>query len=63
MVGTEDNERAAELEILRAVKAGEAAAYRSIVEKYQGRVYAMVYGMVRNREDAKDAKGFVFFVD
>ena len=54
MVGTEDNERAAELEILRAVKAGEAAAYRSIVEKYQGRVYAMVYGMVRNREDAKD---------
>lgn len=54
MVATEDNARAAELEILRAVKAGEAAAYRGIVEKYQGRVYAMVYGMVRNREDARD---------
>ena len=24
------------------------------MEKYQGRVYAMVYGMVRNREDARD---------
>ena len=40
--------------MLKAVVDGDATAYRGLVEKYQGRVYAMVYGMVRNREDAKD---------
>ena len=54
MLGTEDQEREADLELLKAVKAGDATAYRGIVEKYQGRVYSMVYGMVRNREDARD---------
>ena len=49
-----DAEREAELELLRAVKAGDATAYRGLVEKYQGRVYSMVYGMLRNREDARD---------
>ena len=46
--------RAADLEMLRAVKDGDATAFRGLVEKYQGRVYCMVYGMVRDREDAKD---------
>ena len=49
-----ESERDADAELLRAVKAGDATAYRGIVEKYQTRVYAMVYGMVRNREDARD---------
>lgn len=48
------DEQEADVELLRAVKAGDATAYRGLVEKYQGRVYAMVYGMVRNREDARD---------
>jgi RNA polymerase sigma-70 factor, ECF subfamily len=46
--------READAELLRAVLAGDGAAYRGLVERYQGRVYAMVYGMVRNREDARD---------
>jgi RNA polymerase sigma-70 factor (ECF subfamily) len=46
--------RAADAEMLRAVLAGDATAYRGLVEKYQGRVYALLYGMVRNREDARD---------
>ncbi len=41
-------------ELLRAVIGGDATAYRGLVEKYQGRVYGMVYGMLRNREDALD---------
>lgn len=44
----------ADLELLTAVKAGDAEAYRGLVEKYQGRIYAVVYGMVRNQEDARD---------
>lgn len=46
--------RAEDLEMLEAVLAGDGTAYRGLVEKYQGRVYAMVYGMIRNREDARD---------
>lgn len=46
--------READLEMVRAVIDGDTTAYRGLVEKYQGRVYAMVYGMLRNREDARD---------
>ena len=47
-------EREAEAELLRAVKNGDSTAYQGLVEKYQNRVYHLVYGMVRNREDAAD---------
>ena len=47
-------EREAEMELLAAVKAGDATAYQGLVEKYQNRVYHLVYGMVRNKEDASD---------
>jgi RNA polymerase sigma-70 factor (ECF subfamily) len=54
MMSVDEVDRDAETELLTAVKAGDATAYRGIVEKYQNRVYALVYGMVRNREDARD---------
>jgi RNA polymerase sigma-70 factor (ECF subfamily) len=41
-------------ELIRRVLAGEGAAYRPLVERYQNRVHAMVYGVVRNPEDARD---------
>jgi RNA polymerase sigma-70 factor (ECF subfamily) len=46
--------READRELLEAVLEGDNTAYRGLVEKYQGRVYSMVYGMIRNREDARD---------
>ncbi len=46
--------READAALLRAVLDGDTTAYQGLVEKYQNRVYAMVYGMVRNREDARD---------
>ncbi|NCG22491.1 MAG: sigma-70 family RNA polymerase sigma factor [Rhodobacterales bacterium] len=46
--------READAELLRVVIEGDTTAYRGLVEKYQGRVYSMVYGMLRNREDARD---------
>jgi RNA polymerase sigma-70 factor, ECF subfamily len=46
--------READAEMLRAVLDGDNTAYRGLVEKYQNRVYGMVYGMLRNREDARD---------
>ena len=41
-------------ELVRAVLAGDATAYRGLVERYQGRIYSICYGMVRNNEDARD---------
>lgn len=52
----EDKElsREEDLAVVEAVLAGDTAAYRGLVEKYQNRVYSLVYGVVRNREDARD---------
>ena len=41
-------------ELVRAVLDGDATAYKGLVERYQGRIYNVIYGMVRNREDARD---------
>jgi RNA polymerase sigma-70 factor (ECF subfamily) len=46
--------RAEDREVVEAVLGGDAAAYRFLVERYQSRVYAMVCGMVRDREEARD---------
>ncbi len=40
--------------LVRAVLDGDATAYRGLVERYQGRIHSVVYGMVRNPEDARD---------
>ena len=43
--------------MVRAVLAGDMLAFRGLVEKYEERVYGMVLGMLRNREDAAPAGG------
>lgn len=40
--------------LITRVMNGEGSAYRPIVERYQNRIHAMVFGMVRNTEDARD---------
>ncbi|MED5372346.1 MAG: sigma-70 family RNA polymerase sigma factor [Myxococcota bacterium] len=47
-------QRAEDTAVVEAVLAGDSAAYRSLVERYQRRIYAMVTGMVRDKEDARD---------
>lgn len=39
--------------VLRAQK-GDARAFEQLVERYQRKVYAVAFGMVRNRQDALD---------
>lgn len=41
-------------ELVRATLAGDAYAYKGLVERYQSRIYGVCYGMVRNPEDARD---------
>ena len=46
--------REEDIQMVLAVREGDTTAYRGLVEKYQERVYHMVYGMLRNQEDARD---------
>jgi RNA polymerase sigma-70 factor (ECF subfamily) len=44
----------ADLEIVRLVQAGDVAAFDRLISKYRERVYAIIYNMTSNREDAAD---------
>lgn len=58
--GLPDDGMETDLEMVEAVRAGDATAYRGLVEKYQQRVYQVVYGVVRDREDAAEITQEVF---
>jgi RNA polymerase sigma-70 factor (ECF subfamily) len=49
-----------EAEVVRRAQAGDQAAFRQIVEKHQSKVLSIVYGIVRNRNDAQDISQQVF---
>lgn len=48
------NHQAEDRALVEAVLGGDPTAYRGLVERYQRRVYALVCGMVRDKEDARD---------
>jgi RNA polymerase sigma-70 factor (ECF subfamily) len=43
-----------DMAVVRAVQAGEVAAFDRLISKYRGRVYGVIYNMTSNREDAAD---------
>lgn len=43
-----------EVELVSQIKAGNSAAFASLIEEYQKKVYSVAYGIVRNPEDAMD---------
>jgi len=43
-----------ELELVRRCQAGEAEAFDQLVTRYRTRVFAMIYNMVHNEQDAWD---------
>lgn len=47
-------------ELITRILQGDRNAYRPIVQRYQGRIHAMVLGMVRNGEDARDITQVAF---
>jgi RNA polymerase sigma-70 factor (ECF subfamily) len=51
---TPEEAKAADRKVIEAIRAGDTGAYRELVERYQGRVFAMICGMVRDREEARD---------
>jgi RNA polymerase sigma-70 factor (ECF subfamily) len=52
-----DNTEAA---LVRRAQAGDEMAFREIVERHQNKVFSIIYGIVRNRNDAEDIAQQVF---
>jgi RNA polymerase sigma-70 factor, ECF subfamily len=49
-----------EAALVRRVQARDEMAFREIVERYQAKVFSVIYGILRNRNDAEDIAQQVF---
>jgi RNA polymerase sigma-70 factor (ECF subfamily) len=49
-----------EAALVRRVQAGDELAFREVVERYQNKVHSIIYGILRNRNDAEDIAQQVF---
>jgi len=49
-----------EFALVRRVQAGDQLAFREVVERYQTKVHSIIYGILRNRNDAEDIAQQVF---
>lgn len=55
-----DYENTQEGALVRRAQAGDEAAFREIVEKYQSKVFSIIHGIVRHRNDVEDIAQQVF---
>ncbi|MSV34854.1 MAG: RNA polymerase sigma factor [Bryobacterales bacterium] len=55
-----DHRNSEEAALVRRVQARDEMAFREIVERYQGKVFSIIYGILRNRNDAEDIAQQVF---
>ena len=55
-----DHRTTEEAALVRRVQAQDEMAFREIVERYQSKVYSIIYGILRNRNDAEDIAQQVF---
>jgi RNA polymerase sigma-70 factor (ECF subfamily) len=49
-----------EAALVRRAQAGDQIAFREIVERYQSKVFSIIYGILRNHNDAEDIAQQVF---
>ena len=49
-----------EFALVRRVQQGDQLAFREVVERYQNKVHSIIYGILRNRNDAEDIAQQVF---
>jgi len=55
-----DHKHSEEAALVRRVQARDELAFREIVERYQSKVFSIIYGILRNRNDAEDIAQQVF---
>ncbi len=57
---TVDHRNSEEAALVRRVQAGDELAFREIVERYQSKIFSIIHGVLRNRNDAEDIAQQVF---
>jgi RNA polymerase sigma-70 factor (ECF subfamily) len=55
-----DYQNTAEGALVQRVQAGDEAAFREVVERYQAKVFSIIHGIVRQRNDVEDIAQQVF---
>src|SRR2546421_1892332 len=55
-----DHRTTDEAALVRRVQAGDEIAFRDIVERHQAKVFSIIFGILRNRNDAEDIAQQVF---
>ena len=55
-----DHRTSEEATLVRRVQTGDQTAFRDIVERYQAKVFSIIYGILRNPNDAEDIAQQVF---
>ncbi len=55
-----DHRTTEEASLVRRVQANDEMAFREIVDRYQAKVFSIIYGILRNRNDAEDIAQQVF---
>jgi RNA polymerase sigma-70 factor (ECF subfamily) len=58
--GKLDHRSTEEALLVRRIQAHDEFAFREIVERYQAKVFSIIYGILRNRNDAEDIAQQVF---
>src|SRR5205085_4260958 len=52
--------RAMEADLVGRIQAGDQTAFRNLVERHQSKVFSVIHGILRNREDTEDVAQQVF---
>ncbi len=55
-----DHKTSEESDLVRRIQAGDEMAFREIVDRYQSKVFSIIYGVLRNHNDAEDIAQQVF---
>jgi RNA polymerase sigma-70 factor, ECF subfamily len=55
-----DHKNSEEAMLVRRVQARDEMAFREVVERYQSKVFSIIYGILRNHNDAEDIAQQVF---
>ena len=55
-----DHRNTDEAALVRRIQARDELAFREIVDRYQAKVFSIIYGILRNRNDAEDIAQQVF---
>src|SRR5436190_15103700 len=55
-----DHRNSEEAALVRRVQAGDEMAFREVVERFQTKIFSIIYGILRNHNDAEDIAQQVF---